>query len=75
MLEIVNGRFKTTLKRPLYLRFWHLYYDISGALDLRKPEKQFEIWASIKFEGPAYPYGKKEDENAVSIERVVLIKK
>jgi hypothetical protein len=54
---------------------WHIQYDIGSVLTPKDSGRTFDIWANIKFEGPAFPYGGKEEKNAISIERIVLIKK
>lgn len=38
-------------------------------------DQEYEVWARIKFEGPAYPHGKASDKNAIYVERVVLVKR
>jgi hypothetical protein len=54
---------------------WLIQLDISDSFDKNKPDQKFEVWGSIKFEGPAFPHGKTEDKNAISVERLVLVKK
>jgi hypothetical protein len=54
---------------------WVIQLDIPNAFDEGNPNQTYEIWANIKFEGPDFPHGKADDKNAISIERVVLIKK
>jgi hypothetical protein len=59
-----------------YLYFfwsWIIQLDIDSAWDEESPDQKFDIWARIKFEGPAFPHGAPEDENAIMIERVVLV--
>ncbi|MFW6157158.1 MAG: DUF4838 domain-containing protein, partial [Armatimonadota bacterium] len=59
-----------------YLYFfwsWIIQLDIDAALDHENPDQQFDIWARIKFEGPAFPHGDEADENAINVERVVLV--
>lgn len=61
-----------------YLYFfwsWIIQLDLNRDYDEENPNQQFEIWANIKFEGPAFPHGKATDKNAISVERVVLVKK
>lgn len=53
---------------------WNIQVDLEGALDEQHPEQPFEVWASIKFEGPGFPHGRPEQPNAISVERVVLVK-
>jgi len=68
----------TTLPRYSYLFFfwsWIIQLDLNLSHDQDNPQQQFEIWANIKFEGPAFPYGQPTEKNAISVERVVLVKK
>lgn len=65
------------LESSMYLYFfwsWIIQLDIDGAMDPGNPDTEFEIWARIKFTGPAFPHGKAEDPNAIRVERVVLLK-
>jgi len=60
-----------------YLYFfwsWIIQVDIDSAMDPRNPGQEFDVWARIKFEGPAFPHGKADDKNAICVERVVLVK-
>lgn len=60
----------------LYIfKSWYIKQGVAGAFDMNKPDQKFEVWVKIKFTGPAYPCGKKEDKNAIWIERVTLVKK
>ncbi len=53
---------------------WVIQVDVDSAHNPQHPEQTFDVWARIKFEGPGFPYGKAGAQNAISIERVVLIK-
>ncbi len=60
-----------------YLYFfwsWIIQTDLKVGAD-EAPDQIFEVWASLKFEGPAFPHGKKEDKNAISVEKVALVRK
>ncbi len=59
-----------------YLYFfwsWIIQVDIDSAWDPARPDQKFEIWARVKFEGPAFPHGDEADANAICVERVVLV--
>jgi hypothetical protein len=64
--------------RPTYYLYffwsWIIQLDIDSVIDPENPDQEYDIWARIKFEGPAFPHGKEGDKNAVSVERVVLVK-
>lgn len=57
-----------------FLRTWIIQVDMNG-LDAESATQQFEIWANIKFEGPATPHGQPNEKNTISIERLVLLKR
>ena len=50
---------------------WNIQCDIApkGA-----PTDKYDIWAHMKFEGPAFPHGTPEQKNAISVERIVVVK-
>ena len=54
---------------------WYIKIDISEAFNLNYPNQKFDIWARVKFTGPAFPKGEKSDPNAIYLERIVLVKK
>ncbi len=59
-----------------YLYFfwsWIIQLDVDAAWDQENPDQQFDIWARIKFEGPAFPHGEEDEPNAICVERVVLV--
>ena len=63
--------------RSYYLYFfwsWIIQLDIDSVVNPGEPDAEFDIWARIKFEGPAFPHGRAEDKNAICVERVVLVK-
>ena len=53
---------------------WIIQVDVGNVTDPEDPDQRFDIWAHIKFEGPGFPHGNPEDENAICVERVVLVK-
>ncbi len=60
-----------------YLYFfwsWIIQVDIGGVIDPIDPDRPFDVWARIKFEGPGFPHGRPDDTNAICVERVVLVK-
>ena len=52
---------------------WIIQVDIGSAWDPARPDRKYEIWARIKFEGPAFPHGRQDEPNAICVERVVLV--
>lgn len=66
-----------TVGRSYYLYFfwsWIIQVDIDNVVDPDQPDREFDICARIKFEGPGFPHGKPEERNAISVERVVLVR-
>lgn len=53
---------------------WVIQVDVDSAQVPDHPEHPFGIWARIKFEGPGFPHGQPNAKNAISVERVVLVK-
>jgi len=53
---------------------WIIQVDIDNAYDAGKPDQKFEVWARIKFEGPRFPHAKEGDQDAIYVERLVLVK-
>ncbi|MFQ6098051.1 MAG: DUF4838 domain-containing protein, partial [Armatimonadota bacterium] len=69
------GTFRVGPSHYLYFFWsWIIQVDLDAAFDPDSPEQKFHVWARIKFEGPAFPHGKPGDKNAISVERVVLVK-
>jgi hypothetical protein len=67
-----------TLTGHDYLYFfwsWIIQNDIVSAYDAKTPDAKYEIWADLKFEGPAFPFAKAGDKNAISVERIAVVKK
>jgi len=63
--------------RSYYLYFfwsWIIQVDIDNVVDADHPERQFDVWARIKFEGPGFPHGELDDRNAICVESVVLVR-
>jgi hypothetical protein len=65
------------IAKSYYLFFfwsWCIQFDLDSVLNTQAPDASYEIWARIKFEGPAFPHGKPEQKNAICVERVVLVR-
>ena len=61
-----------------YLYFfwsWVIQTDLDVDFAKEKPHQVFEVWARLKFEGPALPHGKAQDKNAIFVEKVALVRK
>jgi len=53
---------------------WIIQVDVDDVVEPDAPGRRFDVWACIKFEGPAFPHGKQGEKNAICVERVVLVK-
>ena len=65
------------VKPGYYMYFfwsWIIQLDVDNAVDMVHPGQTFEFWARIKFEGPRFPHAKPGDDDAICVERVVLVK-
>ncbi|MBI4025404.1 MAG: DUF4838 domain-containing protein [Verrucomicrobia bacterium] len=47
------------------------YHD---SFDPKRPDQEFDVWANLMFEGPAFPHGRKNEPNAISVARIILVK-
>lgn len=53
---------------------WIVQFPVDAAINPQQLEGECEVWARIRFEGPAFPHGNAGEENAISVERVVLVR-
>mgnify|MGYP001076727099 CR=1 FL=1 len=44
---------------------WLIQSDIVNAFDAKTPDAKYEVWADLKFDGPAFPFAKAGDKNAI----------
>lgn len=66
-----------TITPSTYVYFfwsWIIQFPVDAVVDPDHPNQNFEVWARIKFNGPGFPHGKPDYENAISVERVVLVR-
>lgn len=65
------------LTEDCYLYFfpsWSVQYRLGRACNPMKPDREYEIWAKIKFTGPDFPHGQTGETNAISIERIIVVR-
>ena len=67
------ARSKTGADEYLYLFDWLLQVNLSEAVCRFSSDTVFDIYASLKFTGPAFPCGKSGELNAVWCDRIVLV--
>jgi hypothetical protein len=53
---------------------WIIQLDVDNVIDPTQPEQKFEVWARVKFEGSRFPHARPGDQNAIYVERLVLVK-
>jgi hypothetical protein len=69
------GTFRIAPSYYLYFFWsWIIQVDIDSVVDPLEPDRRFDVWARIKFEGPMFSHGKADHKNAICVERVVLVK-
>lgn len=59
----------------LHLLNWRITLHMHMLCDPRRPDRQWEAWASVKFTGPQYPHGEPGAPNRLYVDRVILIDK
>ena len=67
------ARSKVAADEYLYLFDWLLQINLSEAACRFPPDTVFDIYASMKFTGEAFPFGKKGEPDAVWCDRLVLV--
>jgi hypothetical protein len=53
---------------------WSIQLDLSSIIDPSRPRDRFDVWAKVKFTGPDYPYGNANEENAIWLERIIIVR-
>jgi hypothetical protein len=53
---------------------WILQVEVDNAFDSAKPDQKFDVWARVKFTGPRFPHTRPGDNDAIYVERLVLVK-
>ncbi|MEI6501949.1 MAG: DUF4838 domain-containing protein, partial [Armatimonadota bacterium] len=68
---------RTALSASCYVWFdwgWAIQFpDVSGLYDPAAPDKQWDVYASIRFEGPAYDPQSAVKQNRFYVDRVVFV--
>ena len=58
-----------------FFRDWNLMYPTIGeVVNKYGINVHYAVWASIKFTGPAYPFGNASDPNGIYVEKVFLVR-
>jgi len=53
---------------------WIIQFPIDSVGDPAQPDAPCDVWASIKFEGPGFPHGRAGEQNAISVDRVIVVR-
>lgn len=68
---------RTKLTQHCYVWFtnsWQIQHRLEMFFDITDPDREWDVYVSLKFTGPAYPHGKESEKNALFLERIILIK-
>jgi len=69
------GRFQVTPASYVWFFWsWVVQFPVEAVVDPKHPDQKFDVWARLKFEGPAFPHGASGQTNAICVERVVLVR-
>lgn len=66
----------TTIPASTYVYFfwsWIIQFPIESVTESAPTEAQYDVWASIKFEGPGFPHSRADQKNAICVERVIVV--
>jgi hypothetical protein len=68
---------RTALSAQCYVWFdwsWQIQFaDVAGLFDPANPDKQWDVYASVRFGGPAYDPESKAESNRFYVDRVVFV--
>ncbi|MHB9024697.1 MAG: DUF4838 domain-containing protein [Armatimonadota bacterium] len=53
---------------------WQLQKHLYTLYDPAHPDQEWQVYASMKFTGPDYPFGDPKDPNGLFIDRLILVK-
>lgn len=68
------GSFTLTRDAYFFGLSWLVQQPFSGVYKANAPNREYEIWVSLKFTGPHYPLGKQDEDDAVWLDRILLIR-
>ena len=69
------GTFPIAPSRYVYFFWsWIIQFPVDVVVDPARPDRKFDVWARIKFDGPGFPHGTPDQVNAIRIERLILVK-
>jgi hypothetical protein len=54
-------------------RSWRMQVLLDDLYDPAAPEREWDVYASLRFEGPTYPHGERGDTDRVFLDRIVLV--
>jgi len=53
---------------------WVIQFAIESVADVSQPAEKWDVWASIKSEGPGFPHGQPSQPNAIHVERMIVVR-
>jgi len=67
------GKFKITPNTFIWVQQWYLWIYIDKAFDPAEPNNEYDVYISLKVQGPAYKADSK-DGNGILVDRVIIVK-
>lgn len=52
---------------------WRFQFPLEHLFDFSDPGREWDIYASLRFEGPSYPHGGVVDEDRVYVDQIILV--
>ena len=57
-----------------FFKGWEIKLGVGDAFDMNEPDAKVDVWVSVKFTGPSFPFGKAEEQDAIWFDRAILVK-
>ena len=68
------GTYRITEFNFLWLYGVALSVNVAEAVDVFDRDAEHDVWACVKFDGPAFPHGRKDAKNVISIAWIAAVK-
>jgi hypothetical protein len=52
---------------------WGISIPVGFVYDAAQPQREWDLYLSLRLEGPAYPHGGTAPQNTVSVDRLILV--
>jgi hypothetical protein len=67
------GRAKLSPKGYAWFNYWKCQIGLESMYDPQHPNREYDIYVSIRFEGPTYLAGQQGKTDAIFVERFVFL--